>query len=348
MRLGLFGARMDSTGLGVQTHAYYRNLHPSKTLVVDISALNHMPQHREWYNAADTTFITGFPSDAVVDDFLHDVDVVLTAEIPYNYRLYSEARKRGIKTVLAYNYEFLDHLRPGGDFPMPDVLAAPTNWNIDTVRRLPGANVINLPVPTDLDELPRRTVTKARRFFHIAGRPAIHDRNGTLDFIAACRLANRLVLDGVEFILYCQQPTPQIQLAVQGTPVQLIGHVDNPADMYRKNDILVLPRRYGGLCLVAQEAAGCGIPVLMPNISPNASWLPREWLMPVLPQRSVFTARTAIEVRNVSPSVIANRMVQLARDDAEVAAMGQQAVQLAERMSWEALLPLYKEVLCTK
>lgn len=348
-RLGLLAYATD-TGLGIQTRALYKHLKPAKAMLVDLSTLNHMPVHDGWYDYAIRTH--GFPTDDEVDRFLDGLDVVLVCETPLNYRLFDRARHLGIKTVLQYNYEFLDYLTAAEQrlplLPRPDVFGAPTQWNIQHVRRTVGApRVHDLPLPIDLDELHQRTITSARRFFHVAGRPAIHDRNGTLDFIAAARLAYQLMPDA-EFVLYCQQPTPELTAALVGAPIRVVGHVDQHADMYLDGDVLVLPRRYGGLCLPAQEAVGCGIPVLMPNISPNNAWMPPSWMLPVSTQRYSFTTRSQIEVYSVNVRALAQRMVDLYRDDAMVVAMHDEAREIAQAISWDALLPRYEEVLGVK
>jgi hypothetical protein len=43
----------------------------------------------------------------------------------------------------------------------------------------------------------------------------------------------------------------------------------NYLDQYKDGDVLVIPRKYGGLCLPMQEALAHGIPVIMPDIEPN-------------------------------------------------------------------------------
>jgi hypothetical protein len=44
---------------------------------------------------------------------------------------------------------------------------------------------------------------------------------------------------------------------------------DDQWGMYDDQDVLLLPRRYGGLCLPALEAASMGLVVAMPECSPN-------------------------------------------------------------------------------
>lgn len=336
---------MSDTGLGVQCRAYAKHLNPSKVMVVDLSQFNHMPLHPEWYPEAWRT-VRGFPTNQDCDEFLEDVDVLLIAETPLSYRLFETAKKRGIKTCLAYNYEFLDQLHPAlKNKPLPDILAAPTSWHIENVRHLAGANVVELPVPIDLEELPSRQITQARHFFHVAGRPAVKDRNGTLFFIASVKLAARLMPDA-RFTLYLQQPTPEIRQALATAPmIERRWNVPNPADMYLEGDIHVLPRRYGGLCLSLNESIGSGIPVLMTDVSPNSDWLPKEWLIPVKPQHERFMTRTLIDVHSVQVPALAQRMIDLYRNPDLVQRMHEQAKILAQQRSWETLKPRYEEVL---
>jgi glycosyltransferase involved in cell wall biosynthesis len=309
-------------------------------MLVDLSQYNHMSLHQEWYPDAMKT--NSIPTRQEIDSFLNGLDVVFLCETPLNYYLFDRARELGIKTVLQYNFEFLDYMRFPA-FPRPTVLAAPTQWHLKDAQEVAGVDVINLPVPIDLAELPQRTITEARKFFHIAGRVAVHDRNGTLDFIQAARLAAPRIPDA-EFIVYIQQPTPEIKQALQSAPVRVVWNVPQPADMYKEGDVLVLPRRYGGLCLPAQEAVGCGIPVLMPDISPNNSWLPQSWLIPAT-RRGSFMARCQIDVYSINVQALANRMIALATNDQSVIHRHEEAKQLARSMSWDALLPMYQEVL---
>jgi hypothetical protein len=342
IRLGLV-AFCSPTGLGYQTRAIHQHLKPAKTMVVDLSSYNGMPLHPDWYPDA-WRFVRGFPTDQDCDEFLDGLDSVIVCETPLNYRLFAAAEKRGVRTILQANPEFCDYLTSSPP-PRPTLIGLPSTWMEDEIRHaVPGIPVEALPVPIDLSALPQRAITEARRFIHIAGRPAAHDRNGTLDFIAAARIAARS-MPGAEFIIFCQTPTDEISRALLGAPITLVGAVSDPTEMYREADILVLPRRYGGLCLPAQEAVGSGIPVLMPAISPNNSWLPHSWLLPVRPDHQRFMARSPINLYGVEVPVLAQRMIALYRDRARVVRMHHEAQTLARRLSWDALLSRYEEVI---
>ena len=64
----------------------------------------------------------------------NDVAVVFVCETPLNYHLYHAAKQKGVATFQQYNYEFLDYFR-NPDWHKPTVLAAPTLWNIDIVKK---------------------------------------------------------------------------------------------------------------------------------------------------------------------------------------------------------------------
>jgi glycosyltransferase involved in cell wall biosynthesis len=109
-------------------------------------------------------------------------------------------------------------------------------------------------------------------------------------------------------------------------------------------DGLVLPRRFGGLCLPVNEALGAGMPVIMPAISPNDSWLPQEWLTPARWVRD-FYAKTRVDVYETDPQVLAAKIDEFASDPDQYAKARAKAYELRTELSWTALKPLYLEVL---
>ena len=104
------------------------------------------------------------------------------------------------------------------------------------------------------------------RVYHIAGKRAVGDRNGTETFISSLRALNKnitVTMYGLEGSL------PEVPV-----PRNLVVNVDNVGtpdrwDMHHDQHLLVMPRRYAGLCLPALEAASRGIAVMMPDVSPN-------------------------------------------------------------------------------
>ena len=340
MRLGLV-AYGTKTGLGYQTRALYDHLHPDRTLLIDLTALKGMPVHQEWYpGAIITTHPRGIASDREMRDFLRGLDVVIVCETPINYGLYTLARQQGVRTIQQFNFEFLDHHRDPC-LPKPTVFAAPSPWNVERldVGRFP--RVWPLPVPIDPAGITQRTVTQAKTFLHVAGRPAARDRNGTLDFLT---LAGRCADLGARWVLACQSPTDPILRALKGTPVELIGNQPTPGDLYAEGDALVLPRRYGGLSIPALEAITAGMPVLMPAISPNTSWLPKEWLSPAT-VREQFRAKAILDVHAVDLAHLETLVRRLWAEPETVQAWARQARDIAARHTWEALKPMYRETM---
>ena len=112
---------------------------------------------------------------------------------------------------------------------------------------------------------------------------------------------------------------------------------------YYHQDALILPRRFGGLCLPANEAIGAGIPVIMPDIDPNNTWLPAEWLTESM-MAGDFRAKQHIFWYRTDPRVLAAKIDQLTDNDFYVRACAK-AHLLRQQLSWETLTPRYLEVL---
>jgi hypothetical protein len=106
MRLGII-ARSDNTGLGNQTRELVNMLNPSKVMLINSTSFNRNKQHPEWYEGYDCQHVRGFPKAFEIDIFLKGLDVVLTCETFYNKEFIPLARRKKVKTVLQYNYEFL-------------------------------------------------------------------------------------------------------------------------------------------------------------------------------------------------------------------------------------------------
>lgn len=335
MRLGLI-ARADNRGLGQQTWAAYRNLKPAKTMVVDCPSAQPLKMHYDRY--PDATIIKGLPSSHDIEQFLHGIDVLYTAETGYSHHIWDLANQAGVRTVLHANYEFLD------PHDKPTVWAAPSLWNID---RWP-AGTVQLPVPIETDRLtPEKHGYTASRFLHIVGRPAIHDRNGTLDLLQSLQH----VTATIEVTIKCQQPgwvgglINEHSIRTPGNVTLTIdsGDTEHYWDNYRGYDALILPRRFGGLCLPANEAIGAGIPVIMPNIDPNNTWLPAAWLIPAH-LAGDFSAKQHITYYRTDICALAAKLDQLATDEDFYGHSLWKATQLRECLSWKALTPRYREV----
>jgi hypothetical protein len=331
MRIGLI-ARADNTGLGTQTWEAFRHLKPAKTLVIDYMPIcgwsHNKALHPERYPGA--TITQGNPTAAEYAIWLRDLDAVFTCETSYGSYLYTLARQMGVRTVLQPNYEMCEHMqRP--DVPRPDLFALPTTWHQSD---FPEPKKL-LPVPIATDRFAPNSSERATRFLHIVGKPAIHDRNGTESALAAWLH----VKSGATLTIKSQDPNYPIYVP-PGVVIDR-GHTDNYWDNYSGFDVLVMPRRYGGLCLPAQEALGASMPVIMPNISPN-EWLPTEWLVPAS-HSGTFWAHNEINIHTADTHALAALIDRFATDQQFYQNAKAKAADLAKTMSWDNLLPDYLE-----
>lgn len=356
MRIGLI-ARADNSGLGMQTWEFYNHMRPSKTLVVDMNGHNgnkvypeRYPQNAQWSN--------GIPNIGTVNEFLEDLDVVFVAEAPYNYYLYEAARQRGVKTAVQYNYEFFDwFMYP--HFPMPDMLIAPSQWHYDEVDAWAKARGIRhtyLHCPVNRIKLPFVKRDSYKTFLHVAGRAAAHDRNGTMTVIEAAKYletdAQILIhFQGQQGIGHQVTHTLDDYEAVirqhntKGNIIVRHLEIDNYQDIYQDADALVLPRRYGGNCLPMNEALSVGMPVIMPNISPNNSFLDSTWLVPA-EKVGQFEPRTVIDIYGVKPEDLAKKIDEFrAMAPEQALAHNDIANTIAETIDWDELKRQYLDAL---
>lgn len=256
--------RADHTGLGNQTWEMWRRLQPDATLVVvpTRGAGANLPQHLDRYpNAPVHHWDTRHQaiSDRLVDVFA-DCDVVYSAETFYDQTMPERLADRGVATVLHANPELWkaeEH---------PTAVWLPTTWLVDHVRdRTPASipvSVVPLPVPVD-----RTTVvppdTSPKRIVHPTST-AMGDRNGGATVNKALSIWMR--------------PGRDVIVDPVGPATRWVRNVRQVQHWWERDPgawLSVIPRRYGGLCLPALEAMAAGVPVVMPDISPQASdWPP--------------------------------------------------------------------------
>ena len=347
MKVGLL-AYSTNTGLGNQTYEFYRHMKPSKTLIADLRRFNGMKTNHSLFEGAKIA--NGIPNCDEMDWLTQDVDVVFVAETPLNFCLFQKAKEKGVATIQQYNYEFLNFFKQP-DKPKPTVLAAPTEWNIDKIKNLQAAKVVNWPVPINRQILPFREITKLQTIIHVIGRPAVHDRNGTLTFLDAIKkIGNRF-----KYKVFYQEPSDQraiqyfkpvkenLNRARQNLNIEVITDVPKYQDIYKGGDLLVMPRRYGGLCLPMNEALSVGMPVIMSDISPNGQWLPKEWLIPAKFKQKFF-AHVDVDVYEADANLLAFRILEFA-DSTKIQDANKKADEIAERLSWQNLLPEYEKLM---
>jgi hypothetical protein len=303
MKIGII-ARCDDTGLGNQTRELVNMLNPDKIMLINSRFFNQNKQHPEWYEGYDyKTTIKGFPTTSEIADFIKGVDVVISCETFYNPRFIDIARSRGVKTILQYNYEFFGNL-VHTEWSLPDVLVAPSLWNMDKIVELFGdkCKVVYLPPPTNhenFNNAKENNMSKAHnRILHIGGKAAVKDRNGTNTVIEMLKYSK----GDYEVVVKTQS-----DLGIKGANERLTIETKTtkePEDLYSGYDAMVLPRRYAGLCLPMNEALLSGLPVFMPRISPNNVILPDKWTVQAN-KIDEFKAKAIIDVYDVDPKNLA-------------------------------------------
>lgn len=354
MKLGLWGARMDNSGLGQQTLEFFEAMQPEKTVVVDISMLERIPDRRmkqypERYNTNDVnqivTIIYGIPNEYDIRQFLEGLDVVFIAESAYNMNFYQIAKQMGVKTAVQYNYEFFDWYKGSmWHNSCPDLFIAPSSWHYEDVDELckeKGIKHVYLHCPVNRDKIERRYLNSATTFVHVAGRPAALDRNGTYTFLKALALAP----DDLRGRVYTQDRDLMNEIKSEYPSVDVKFNVPDYTEIYKKGSVLVLPRKYGGNCLPMNEALAAGMPVVMTKIPPQVDFLPERWLVGAVKSDVEFAPRFPIDVYETDEAALMLKMRWFkSLSDADMREQSNIASDLADKISWATMKPNYQEV----
>lgn len=338
MKWGLI-ARSEDRGLGNLTWEVARNLHPDRTLEVVLGELARgFAPHHDRYPTAVRIPWSGHPLDTdaerVIRSWLDGLDVVYSAETFYDWRIVDWARDAGCATVLHVMPEFWPAQLDGR--PMPDAVWAPTTWRLDALP----AHTRLVPVPVALDRFagddPRPE--GPLRVLHVAGHKAAADRNGTQAVtrtLASIRAKTTVTITGQDGRL------PTIPGRARGR-VELDTRARNIAnywDLYAGHDVLLQPRRYGGLCLPVQEGLAAGLVPILPDVEPNQDW--PAILVPAVARGTIATAAGVLPLATVNPRDLAATIDSLADDPELLADRRRWALDWAEDHSWDTLAALW-------
>ena len=280
------------------------------------------------------------PSFAKYQEFLEGLDVMITAETPYTYEAWNWAKLLGVKTICQPNWELFDGLiQP--NMPHPDLYMMPSYWHLEDMKER-FTNTDYMPPPTieeDFEQVREINFkrTGKRRFVHVVGKPAIYDRNGwgaIMDALPQAKADFELVVFAQKEITGYSDPRVKYH----------IFDIDDQTDLYRDFDALILPRRYGGLCLPMNEALMSGLPVIMTDISPNNKVLPKQWLLPSA-ITAQFEGRSTIDV--YSPDNLAAKLDELCKlPDHQFRNLKQRALKIGrDNYSQKVLLSKYKKII---
>lgn len=338
-RLGVIG-RADMGGIAQQSLAVARHLEPyvSAALVLDMS-----PGDRgrgpfdptPWTDAlGDRVTCASFPfSDYMLDWLIGQSDVIFAVEGPMPGRndFADRCAAAGVELVFHVNPELWQEVYRGPTTR----LTLPTTWHQE---RFPDATL--LPMPVDRERFPYTHRDQARTFLHVSA-PAFHDRAGT----ALLHEALPFVESPVRFIMHGVRDTGPVKDTIGRVNVEYRVPVADHRDVYpRDADVLVVPRRYGGLSLNAAESASLGLPLVTLDLPPlNAR--PGVLTVPLTTSYDVAMIGGTEPVWTANPHALAREIDLLARHPRGVQELSRQADQWAAENSWSALLPTWVEVL---
>lgn len=106
-------------------------------------------------------------------------------------------------------------------------------------------------------------------------------------------------------------------------------------------DLIVMPRRYGGLCLPIQEAAACGIPSLMIGVEPQTGW--PGFRIPGQIQDVAVMAGGNFDVHTCSSQALAIEIDIICRKDISIASNA--AYEWAQIFGWDRWIDVYEKSL---
>lgn len=339
MNVGLV-ARADDRGIGTMTWEFYKAMRPARTLVVREPGAERrgFAPNLDRYVGDVVRFdpILGKLPEQQVRDFLDGLDVVYLVETPYDFRFFEWARDAGCSTVLHAMPEFW---RWSTGEPRPDVWWLPTSWRAELLPI--DCRVVEVPVPIAPHRPPSHATASPVKFVHVAGHRAVGDRNGTLLLFQAMRnMRERCTVR--MFTQDARLPTvrthPNIDLQCN------VGGLADRWSLFDDADVLVLPRRYGGLCLPVLEAMACGVGLVMSDVEPQSSTWP-ILAVPARRGRSVEMPCGTIKLLDADPIRLGRMLDGLAADPAIVDDLRRQACEFAAERSWAMLRPMYVDEL---
>lgn len=342
MRVGLI-ARANDRGLGIQTWEAWRHYDFARTAVVLIPdrQFADRPARYECGKGGDpAVWHLDTRAHQLVEGkvkrWAEGLDVVFSVETLYDWRVADWVREVGGRTVVQANPEFWVHRRKPNEV-QPDVWAWPTPWR--PFDDMPEG--VSLPVPVP-DNRPDISGSEDGPFvvLHVAGHRALDDRNGSDGFVEALRRIREKVT--VRIIGQDGQLPKLGRMPDNVTVEQIPDGVGDRWEMYRGVHLVVLPRRYGGLCLPALEAAASGCALAMTNTPPNGQW-------PIIPidcrqGRNLNTQAGLIRTVNAVPDSVAYTINTLARNRERATAHQAHAWHWAQRNTWSRLRMDYDKV----
>lgn len=322
MTLTLIG-RADSGGLASQSIEIARHVQPDRILIPDfgprgqgVTRIERLePYANEIRHCVPKPGHELDPEDV---EWLLDTDSLFSIETPYARKLPHLAPRRKVRLALYSNPELWSE-----DYRGPTTkVYLPTSWESD---RVPKAEV--LPMPIARDRLPFRQRTEAKTFLFQCGT-TFHDRNGRRALDAALRYLRipiRLLIAG---------GAGKPGRYRRGLRVEYVPERDDYWSVYEQADVLIMPRRYGGLSLPINEALSCGLPVITLDLPPYNAILPPESLIPTSHWRLEHMKGGTFAVHDCDPRVLARAIERFAQEPELVARLSKEGDVIAAGLDW--------------
>lgn len=344
MTIGIV-VRTDQGGLAAQTDMLQRCIQPDAILLVDLDEHKRRGDS-QFHRFADLlghveTCTSDVIPPAQLVSFARQVDVLLTVECLYTGTgMTSEKTWRAVNdvttTVLVANPELW------AGYPAHRIVL-PTMWE---QHRLPDATVILHPVDVAAVESRRRVRETAKIFLHVEA-PAMLDRNGT-ELVAK---SLQHVTEPCTLIVRSHQPQRRsiLRNITQVGNVKVVWddrRVPDWQDGYDDDvDVLLLPRRYGGLSMVVQEAAALGVPSIMLDLDPQRTERWPGWCVPARVHRRSLMRGGEFDVHTCEPTVLAAAVNGAARGELDLNGESHRALAWSAARSWPHVKDQWARVL---
>jgi len=327
IRVGMV-VRADATGLGNQSQDWVAQLPVARVLITWFPQKEASPQIYDGLEARVCE--QGVPNLEEIQWLLEDIDVVLTLETPYNWTLISEAKKKGIKTVINPNYEWLPI-----DVPHePDLWLCTNVLNYDTIM---GDNKVYLPQPINRDLFKFKKRKKAKTFLFNNGNGGAHGRSGLMEFVEAINF----VKSDVKFIINSQVPIE----GINDKRVQVSIGDQSMDDIWKEGDVFIHLRKFGAMSLPLNEAMSMGLPIIGINRYPENVEIPTNLLVKPDGKYPLQCREEAINVEACafSPIKIAEKIDEIANTD--ISGLSEEMNKLADDWDWNKLRDKFIEAI---
>jgi hypothetical protein len=338
VKLGVL-VRAEHRGLGIQTRAVADALNADRVLWVEPrpASWSQHPDLFAHHQVTHTAWRRGWMDEQTVRRWLEGLDVVYTAETGYDPRLPGWCDDAGVGLVRHANPEQLspDEVEAAGS----TVWWSATDWRLEHMPA--GTRVVPMPVEPPPDFAPYANDAKPLRFVHSMGHYAEGDRAGT-EVVAD---AVRRLEHPCRVTVFCQdRRMSAVFKAPDGVDLRVRTRgVQDRWDQFRGQDVLLLPRRYGGLSLPTLEGLAAGLVVVMPDCSPNRVWPGSK--IRVDGWRKVRMRCGRVPSAEPSSSHLAQIMNGLCERPDRVAEWKTESAAWAQANSWAALRPLWLDEL---